>query len=128
MSILRKLDSLELLQWGGVFGAALVWAAQHVTAFGFSVAHCGQNGGRFHMDYTTWQIVLTALAGTLAVVSWGAALRTFLALRGHDHFDDPPAGRRFFFAEATMIGDVLFIVIILLSGISTIYWGSCRQA
>jgi hypothetical protein len=104
MRIPRPHDALEFLQWFGVFGAALTWAAQHVVGFG--VAHCG-NAGRFNFDYTIWEIVLTALAAALAALSWGAALRTFLALRGHEHFDDPPAGRRYFFAVATLIGDVL---------------------
>jgi len=42
--------------------------------------------------------------------------------------DPPPEGRIHFFAVASLAGNVIFLVIILLTGIATIVNQTCHQA
>jgi len=118
----------EFLQWFGLFGAGFVWVAQLVIGFGVNVAACGAAGPGLNIDVDTWQIVLMAVGVPLALLSEAAAIAIFLETRGLHHADPPPWGRRHFFAAAAMLGNVLFIAIILLSGIGAIANAPCRGA
>jgi hypothetical protein len=117
----------EFLQWFGLLGAGLVWAAQLVIGVGVTVAACSETGhGSRPINVNAWQIALMAAGVTLALLSEAAALSIFLETRTLEHSDPPPWGRRHFFAAAAIIGNVLFVVAILLSGIGAIANGPCR--
>jgi hypothetical protein len=118
----------ELLQWVGLFGAAIGWTAQHITGFGVTVADCGAGGSSWHLDATTWQLTLLAVGLTLIVVAEAAAVTVLVRTWGVEEDDAPPAGRQHFFAMAAAAGNVLFFVMVLLSGIGTIATGPCHQA
>ncbi len=109
----------EFLQWFGLLGAAIAWAAQFVIGFGVTLPSCGV--GRWGIDVDTWQIALMAIAVTLVLLSEAAAIRILLETRTVDHEDAPPWGRRHFFAVAAVLGNILFLVIVLTSGIGAIY-------
>jgi hypothetical protein len=116
---MRRVLTLEFLQWYGLLGAALVWAAQLVLAFGLTVARCGA-GGSFGLSLDSWEVVLMVVAVLLAVLAECAAVAVFLETRSVAHDGPPPGGRRHFFASAAMIGNLLFLMIILLSGIGIV--------
>jgi hypothetical protein len=116
---MRRLANLELLQWYGLLGAAIVWAAQLVLAYGLTVARCGE-GGNFGLSLDSWEVVLMVVAATLALLAEAAAVTVFLETRSLEHDDPPPAGRRHFFATGAMVGNVLFLMIILLTGIGIV--------
>src|SRR5205085_10469718 len=101
---------------------------QHVTGFGVGVARCGPANGVFTIDQRTWEIVLMVVAFTLAVLAEAAALTVLWATREVEHDGPAPEGRRHFFAVAAALGNLLFLVIIVLSGISTVYHSGCRPA
>jgi hypothetical protein len=116
---MRRLLNLELFQWYGLLGAAIVWAAQLVLAFGLTVARCGA-GGDFGLSLDAWETVLTIVAVMIALLAEAAAITVFLETRSLHHDDPPPGGRRHFFASAAVIGNLLFLMIILLSGIGIV--------
>jgi hypothetical protein len=118
----------EFLQWFGLLGAGLVWAAQLVIGFGVTVAACGEAAGSASIDVDAWQIALMAIGIPLALLSEAAALSIFLETRTIEHGDAAPGGRRHFFAAAAIIGNVLFVVAILLSGIGALSHGGCGGA
>jgi hypothetical protein len=118
----------ELLQWYGLFGAALAWAAQHVVTFGVAYADCLPAGSRFGLDVVTWTIVVTAVGLTFALLAELAALSVLRATRDVEYDADPPAGRRRFFAFAAALGNVLFIVAIVLNAVGAISFATCRPA
>ncbi|MDX6386361.1 MAG: hypothetical protein QOD85_163 [Gaiellaceae bacterium] len=118
----------ELLQWYGLFGAGLAWAGQLIVGFGVAVADCASASSRWGLDVVVWEIVLMVIGGTLAVLAEGAAIRVLLATSSHDYDGAPPGGRRQFFAIGAALGNVLFIVAILLSGIGAISNANCTQA
>jgi hypothetical protein len=118
----------EFLSWFGLFGAALAWAAQLVVGFGTTVANCSAAGRVWGVDVDTWEIGLMVGAGLVVVLAEVAAVYVFVETSELHHEDPPPWGRRHFFASAAMLGNVLFLVVILLSGLGAIYLQGCRGA
>ena len=116
----------ELLQWYGLFGAALAWTTQLVLGFGVSYADCNTVGRQWGIDVVTWEIALMVVGGLVAVVAEVAAVSVFLSTRELEYDDPPPAGRRHFFSFAAMLGNLLFINAILISGIAAIANSTCR--
>jgi hypothetical protein len=122
---MRSERSLETLQWVGLLGAALIWTGQLVVGFGLTVAACGPAGPRFGIDVDTWEIALTATAAVFVLVAEAAALAVLARTRGSHHDDPPPQGRRHFFASAAAIANVLFLVVVLTSGIAALVHTPC---
>jgi hypothetical protein len=120
--------SAEFLQWFGFGGAALVWAGQHLIGYGTTVARCGAGGVRFGIDLHTWEITTFATALALVLAAEAAAVVTVLRTWGAEYDGPPPDGRRHFFALAALVGNLLFLVAILLSGLSVLTFEPCRQA
>jgi hypothetical protein len=118
----------ELLQWMGLFGAAIGWTAQHITGFGVTVADCGAGGSHWGLHVDTWQITLIVVGELLIVIAEAAAITVLVRTWGVEEDDAPPLGRQHFFAMAATAGNVLFFVMVLLSGIGTIVVGPCHQA
>ena len=116
----------EFLQWYGLLGTGLAWTVQLVLGFGVSYADCNTVGRQWGIDLVTWEIVLMVVGGLFAVVAEIAAVSVFLSTRGDEYDDPPPDGRRHFFSFAAMLGNILFITAILLSGIAAIVNSTCR--
>ena len=127
MRLWRPKLSAEFLQWFGFGGAALFWAAQHVIGLGTTIARCGAGGVRFGIDLHTWELATFATALAFVVAAEAAAAVTVARTRGVEYDGPPPEGRRHFFALAALIGNLLFLVVILLSGLSVITFEPCRQ-
>jgi hypothetical protein len=116
---MRRVLNPEFLQWYGLLGAAIVWAAQLVLAYGLTVARCGE-GGSFGLSLDSWEVALMVVAVLLAVLAECAAVAVFLDTRPVEHDGPPPDGRRHFFATGAMVGNLLFLTIILLTGIGIV--------
>jgi hypothetical protein len=123
----RSIDP-EFLQWFGLFGAALTWTAQLVIGFGVTIARCGPANAVLGIDVKAWEIALMATGIALALLAESAALSVLWQTRNVDYGGPAPVGRRHFFALAASIGNLLFIVIIVLSGTGAIYHGPCMQS
>jgi hypothetical protein len=128
MTAVPQRRGAEFLQWFGLLAAGLVWAAQLVIGFGVTDAACGPAGSGFHVDMDVWQIALMAVGVPIAALAEVAAVSVFLETRSLEHDDPPPWGRRHFFVVAAILGNVLFLVAILMSGIGAIYSSPCRGA
>ena len=120
--------ALEVLQWFGVLGAALVWTMQHVVGFGVTEAECGAGGRGWGIGNDAWQIGLAAGAGTIILAAEAAAILVFRATRGNDYGSEPPFGRMRFFSIAAMVANVLFLCVVVLDGIASVYGYGCRQS
>jgi hypothetical protein len=123
-----RLARAEVLQWYGLFAGALIWTTQLVIGFGLTVARCGAGGVRWGIDLRTWQILLMAVGIAVTLTAEAASLSVFLGTDDVEHDDPPPVGRRHFFASASSIGNVLFLVIIVLTGVGEIVHSPCHQA
>jgi hypothetical protein len=117
----------ELLQWYGLFGAALAWAGQHVIAIGAGAAQCSAASRHWGIDVVTWTIVVGAIGLLFAALSEAAAVSILLETRGIEYADAPPLGRRHFFAYGAALGNVLFVVAIVLNVVGALVFTDCRQ-
>jgi hypothetical protein len=118
----------EFLQWFGLLGAALTWTVQLVVGFGVTLARCGAANAVLGVDVKAWEISLMAVGITLALLAEAAALTLLWQTRDVDYSDAPPEGRRHFFVVAAALGNLLFIVIIVLSGTGAIVHEPCVPA
>jgi hypothetical protein len=128
MKLLRWPIRAEVLQWVGLFGAAIGWTTQHITGFGVTVAECGAGGSAWHLDRTAWQVTLIVVGLSLIVIAEAAAITVLVRTWGVAEDAAPPLGRQHFFAMAAAVGNVLFFVMVLLSGIGTLVTTPCHQA
>jgi hypothetical protein len=126
MNRVRYSTTAELLQWFGLFGAGLTWTVQLVVGFGVTVARCGAANAVLGVDFRAWEIALMVVGLALVCLSEAAALTVLWQTRGVEHSDAAPEGRRHFFAYAASLGNILFFMIILLSGIAVISHEPCR--
>ena len=118
----------ELLQWYGLFGAALAWTGQHVVGFGIATADCANASRHWGLDPTAWMIVCTALGLTFAALAEAAAISILLETRAVEYDGPPPDGRRHFFAFGAALGNVLFIMAIVLNAVGMLASDGCRPA
>ncbi len=117
---------LNVFQWFGLLGAPAAWAIHLVTGYFLAEAHCER--AHWATGWSPSETVLTLAAGAVAVAAEAAAAIVFLRLR-QIHEDAPgPPGRQRFFAVAGLVGNILFLVAILLSGITVVATQACRQA
>jgi hypothetical protein len=69
-----------------------------------------------------------AVAVLLTVLAECAAVAVFLETRPIEHDGPPPDGRRHFFATGAMVGNLLFLTVILLTGIGIVAAAPCHQS
>jgi hypothetical protein len=119
---------LELLQWFGLFGGALAWTVQHVVGYGISDSGCSVAGRQWGLPVTTMEVVVSLVAGAVVVAAWAASFVAFQETRLVDKDAPGPSGRIHFFAQAALLGNVLFLVIVVLDGVSTVYHLPCRPS
>jgi hypothetical protein len=117
----------EVLQWIGLFAAPLAWTVQLVAGFGYTVGACGAVRG-WGSSLSVWEIAVTAAAAAVALGGQAAAVLAWRATRGTSDSDRPPAGRIHFFASAALLSNTIFLVVILLGGITAVHLAPCRQA
>jgi hypothetical protein len=118
---------LELLQWFGLLAAPLAWAVQLVAGFGAADANCSRGSMHWGVPVEAWEIAFTAAAATVAVCAELSALTLYRELR--DVHDDAPGprGRLHFFSVAALVGNVLFLGAIALTGAGVLSHLGCRQ-
>jgi hypothetical protein len=133
-----SLRRLGIVQWIGVVVAPLAWTAQHVVGYGVGQARCSVAGMRWGIGFDTWQLAILAAAGLLVVISEAAAVTVFLATRETNYGDGPPGDGRWggavpysrlhFFATAAMVANVLFLAVIFLDGLGSVFDSLCVQS
>jgi hypothetical protein len=114
---------LELLQWYALLGGPLAWATQHVVGYFVSDGACSVA----HVPApATFEILLALFAGAAVLAAEGAAFLVFRETSSVPEDAPGPYGRLRFFAEAALLGNVLFFVIVVLDGVGTVYHLPCR--
>lgn len=124
MSIRR----LSQLQWIGFLAGGLIWFPEFLAGIGASEAVCNPGSSRWNVPHDAVQLGLMLLAALVVSGALAASAVVFRATRDVEEQDPPPHGRLHFFAAASLAGNVIFLVIILLTGIGTIVDRTCHQA
>lgn len=132
-----SLRRLSVVQWIGVMVAPLAWTGQHVVGYGVGEARC-QVGAAWNIGFDTWQLAILAAAVLLILISEAAAVTVFVATREVNYGDGPPTDGRWagvvpvsrlhFFATAAMVANVLFLTVVLLDGLDSVFSSLCAQS
>jgi hypothetical protein len=122
-----SLRRLEILQWTGLLLGALAFTAAHVVGFGISQAECGAPGRHWGISNDVWVgAALAAAAFCIVLAELAAAL--VVARTGRESYESPPArGRIRFLAIAAVAANLIFLMIIVLDILGTLFNVSCRQ-
>jgi len=118
----------EFLQWFGLLGAPLAWSAQHVVGYGVTEARCSPGSAPWGVGLDTWEISLMIAAVAVILLAELAAVSLYFATRGVHYDGPPPDARRHFFVTASSLGNVLFLAIVLMSGLAAVYHIPCGQS
>ena len=131
------LRQLSVVQWVGVMVAPLAWTGQHIVGYGVGQARC-EVGANWGIGFDAWQLAIVVAAGLLILVSEAAAVTVFLATREVNYGDGPPEDGRWagvvplsrlhFFATAAMVANVLFLAVVLLDGLASVFDSLCVQS
>ena len=119
---------LEALQWFALFGGALAWPVQFVMGFGVGQAACSAGSRHWGIDGKAWQVALMTGAGVVTLLALVSALLVLRATRDTEYDGTPPDGRRRFFAYAGVAANVLFLGIIVNTGLVALYHFPCHQS
>jgi hypothetical protein len=119
---------LEPLQWFALFGGAVAWTVQLVAGFGLGQVECSAAGMRWGFAAGGWQAGLTIAAALVAVLAGLVALLVVRETRETSYDGTPPAGRRRFFALASVAANALFLALILNTGVISLFHFPCHQS
>jgi hypothetical protein len=118
---------LEILQWYALLAGPWMWATQHVLEFGLTNSHCAVPVSQWHVPVIWLNALITLVCGSAVVAAELAAIVVYRASSQIGEYAPGPWGRMRFFAEAAMLGNVLFIVIVALDAAGAFYHG-CNAA
>lgn len=118
---------LEALQWFALFGGALAWTTQHVVGYFASTAGCSK-ALVVDVHPAVWQVTLALVAGTVVVSAEAAAFLVYRATADADGDSPGPAGRMHFLATAALLGNVLFLIIVVLDAVGSLANLPCRRS
>jgi hypothetical protein len=126
--VLRSELGQEFLQWFGLLGAPLAWSVQHVVGYGVTEARCSPGGAHWGVGVDAWEISLMLAAVAVILLAELAAVWLYFATRGVHYDGPPPVARRHFFVTASSLGNLLFLAIVLMSGLAAVYHVPCGQS
>ena len=99
-----------------------------MLGFGIGQAVCSAGSRHWGIGGTAWQIALMAAAGAVTVLAVLASLAVVRGTRDTEYDGTPPGGRWRFFALAGATANVLFLAIILNTGLMALHHFPCRQS
>lgn len=117
---------LDAMQWFGFLAAPVAWAVQLVVASYLAEAHC--EAARLGTGWSPAEIAVTSSAAAVALVAEAAALTVFVEVRRVSRDAPGPSGRQRLLAYGALVGNVLFLVAILLGGVAVVATKACRPA
>jgi len=119
---------LAVVQWVAFLGGGTIWWLEFLAGAATSSAVCNPASARWGIPHDTVEAALMAFGVACVVVAQAAAVIVFRATRNVDEEDPPPYGRLHFFSIAALLGNTVFLVIIVLAGVATIVDRACHQA
>jgi hypothetical protein len=122
------LRRLGILQWAGLLVGGAAWFTQLVAGYGLTEARCGAAGEHWGISNDAWQAGFMAVAAAVVLLAEAAAVTVLLRTRQVSFEGHPPPGRIRFLAIAAVVANVLFLAIVVLSGIGSIAGVVCRQS
>ena len=113
--------------WFAVLGAPGAYAVQLGLGYWLAQAQCSPTGDRWGIPLDTWAIVVTAIAAAIAIAD-GLTSVWLYRHSGGDRHEPPPDGRNAFLASVGMTVSVLFLVLIVMTGVGVVTFHICNQS
>jgi hypothetical protein len=120
------LRRLEILQWLGLLLGGIVWFAYHLAGYSLTEASC--DSVRWNIHHDLWQVVGMVVAAAFVLAAQAASIAIIRGTRDTSYDGAPPEGRLRFSAIAASAANVIFLMVILLDGLSAVLNVACRQA
>jgi hypothetical protein len=114
--------------WFAVLGAPFAWGVEFTIGYWVTRASCSVPGQQWGVNVNAWGIVLTAVAFTVATGAGLTAIAMFRGTADAEKDDAPPAGRVHFLAVVGMTVTVLFMFIIVMTGLGIVILPDCQQS
>jgi hypothetical protein len=119
---------LSQLQWFGLLAGGTIWFGEFLAGTGASQARCNPASGRWGLPHDAIELGLMIFGAVVVGAAGVASAVVFRATYDVEEQDGPPHGRLHFFSAAACAANLIFLVIILLTGIATIADRTCHQA
>ncbi len=116
------------LLWFAVGGAPAAWVVQFAIGYWIAQAQCSPTGNEWGIPIATWAIVITVIAGLVAIAAGTTALGIYSAAEAEEDDDPPPSGRTRFLAIVGMAITPLFFAIIVMNGVGAATFHQCTQS
>jgi hypothetical protein len=116
------------VMWFAVLGAPAAWAAEFWIGYWATQTDCSVPGREWDVGLNAWGIALMAAAFAVAASAGLTALGLFRGTRDSDEDDPPPDGRVHFLSIVGMTVTVLFIFIIVMTGLGIVILPNCHQS
>jgi heme/copper-type cytochrome/quinol oxidase subunit 2 len=116
------------LMWFAVLGAPAAWGVEFAVGYWVTQTGCSVPGRGWNVDQDIWGLVLMIVCFAVAVAAGLTAIAMFRGTRDHEEDDAPPAGRMHFLAAVGMTVTVLFIFIIVMTGLGILILPNCHQS
>jgi heme/copper-type cytochrome/quinol oxidase subunit 2 len=114
--------------WYAVLGAPLAWWVQLLVGYWVNQTNCSVPGQRWGINDDTWGIVLMVACFAVAAGSGLISLAMFRGTADAEKDDAPPPGRAHFLAIVGMTVTVLFLFIIVMTGLGVVILPDCHQS
>jgi hypothetical protein len=121
------LRRLEVLQWTGLLLGAFAFTFAHVVGYGITEAQCNAAGLRWGISKDAWEVSALGAAAGFVVLSEVAAALVVARTQAESYEDPPPPGRLRFLAIAALAANLIFLTIIVLDALGTVFNVTCRQ-
>jgi hypothetical protein len=116
------------IMWFAVVGAPFAWGVEFAVGYWMTQTGCSVPGREWSLDQNVLGVVLTVVAFAVAIAAGLTAVAMFRGTRDVDDDDAPPAGRVRFLAAVGMTVTVLFVFIIVMTGLGIVILPDCRQS
>ena len=116
------------LMWFAVGGAPLAWVVQIGFGYWAAQAECSAGGSRLGISFEALSVLLTAAMGAVALAAGAASVALLRLTREAEEDDAPPAGRVHFLSVVGLTVTVLFLCLIVMTGVGQLVLPVCRQS
>jgi hypothetical protein len=116
------------IMWFAVLGAPVAWGIEFAVGYWATQTQCSVPGQGWNVNVDLWGAVLMGVAFVVALAAGLTALGLFRGTRQADVEGSPPDGRVHFLSIVGMTVTVLFILIIVMTGLGVVILPDCHQS
>ena len=114
--------------WFAVLGAPFAWGVEFALGYWVTQTGCSVPGRGWDVNQDVWGAVLMSVCLAVAAAAGLTSVAMFRGTRDSEDDDAPPGGRVHFLAAVGMTVTVLFVFIIIMTGLGILVLPNCHQS